>query len=450
MNAKRCLVCLLIIVVGFALNAPSLRVQAVNSFDPIQRVSVSTAGAQGNADSFISSIAGGSAFAGVDGRYIVFTSEADNLVGGDTNDLPDIFLHDRWSGFTTLISLAPDGSQFTQWKWRDMNPTISTNARFIAFQTVYETPAGAHTVGIFVRDRSTNTTTLIDSPCKEWPVLAADGRFLACRSYDDVFTYDRRLRTSQLVSIGYTGGLANNISLDPGISANGRYVIFDSPASNITPGDTNGYYDVFLTDMLLHKTIRISLGVNGQQPDAEAYSWGAIAGDGIRIAFASVASTLVPDDTNNVSDIFVRDMTSGELRRISVANDGTEANGASDHPIISLDGNYLAFASAASNLVPGDTNNVNDIFVYSWWDRQIFRASLAADGTQANGDCVVASLSEDGRYVAFSSTADNLVTGDTNGVSDIFVAPANFASNAMPDQLPETVPETAPTFMPSK
>jgi archaellum component FlaF (FlaF/FlaG flagellin family) len=132
----------------------------------------------------------------------------------------------------------------------------------------------------------------------------------------------------------------------------------------------------------------------------------------------------VPGDTNGTWDVFVHDRVTGQTTRVSVASDGTQGNGHSGSPSISADGRYVAFSSSASNLVPGDTNGRGDVFVHDRLTGQTTRVSVASDGTQGNGDSWWPSISADGRYVAFASEASNLVPGDTNGTWDVFVAAA--------------------------
>ncbi|MDT7943806.1 MAG: hypothetical protein RQ985_04565, partial [Dehalococcoidia bacterium] len=159
--------------------------------------------------------------------------------------------------------------------------------------------------------------------------------------------------------------------------------------------------------------------------EGNGYSWfPSISADGRYVAFESIASNLVPGDTNGVSDVFVHDRLTGQTTRVSVASDGTQGHSASDHPSISADGRYVAFESFASNLVPGDTNGKRDVFVHDRLTGQTARVSVASDGTQGNGDSIYPSISADGRYVAFVSGASNLVPGDANGNIDVFIAAA--------------------------
>jgi len=227
----------------------------------------------------------------------------------------------------------------------------------------------------------------------------------------------------QRVSVASDGTQGNDNSWDPSISADGRYVAFFSHASNLVPGDTNGKADVFVHDRVTGQTTRVSVASDGTE--GNGYSWfPSISADGRYVAFESIASNLVPGDTNGVSDVFVHDRLTGQTTRVSVASDGTQGHSASDHPSISADGRYVAFESFASNLVPGDTNGKRDVFVHDRLTGQTARVSVASDGTQGNGDSIYPSISADGRYVAFVSGASNLVPGDANGNIDVFIAAA--------------------------
>ena len=167
-------------------------------------------------------------------------------------------------------------------------------------------------------------------------------------------------------------------------------------------------------------TTRVSVRSNGTQGNdfsAEA----SISATGRFVAFDSPASNLVSEDTNNTIDVFVHDRKTGQTTRVSVASDGTQGNEFSDAPSISASGRYVAFFSLASNLVSGDTNGTGDVFVHDRKTGQTTLVSVASDGTQANGGSVHASISANGRYVAFQSEASNLVSGDTNNTIDVFV-----------------------------
>ena len=224
------------------------------------------------------------------------------------------------------------------------------------------------------------------------------------------------------VSVDSSGAQANNYSRFPAISADGRYVAFESEASNLVAGDNNGTGDVFVHDRQTGATTRVSVDSSGVEANGSSDA-SAISGDGRYVAFSSYASNLVSGDTNGMIDIFVHDRQTGQTMRVSVNSSGAQANDNSSdfHVAISWDGRYVAFQSDASNLITGDTNGVGDVFVHDRQTGQTTRGSVASSGTEANASSGNPSLSDDGRYVAFSSSATNLVSGDTNDKTDVFV-----------------------------
>jgi len=220
------------------------------------------------------------------------------------------------------------------------------------------------------------------------------------------------------VSVATSGTQANGESGGSAITADGRYVAFGSNASNLVVGDTNGTGDVFVRDRVTGATTRVSVATGGTQANGDS-SGPAISADGRYVAFDSNASNLVAGDTNGCFDVFVHDRVTGATTRVSVATDGTQAGGFCEDPIapsgsgqaaISADGRYVAFWSKASNLVAGDTNISADVFVHDRVTGATTRVSVASDGTQANNGGNSPVISADGRYVAFNS--DNLVVGD--------------------------------------
>jgi Tol biopolymer transport system component len=207
----------------------------------------------------------------------------------------------------------------------------------------------------------------------------------------------------------------------PNISANGRYIAFQSSASNLVADDTNHSDDVFLRDSQTGWTKRVSvdnLGIEGNGRSGFA----SISADGRYIAFVSLASNLVRGDTNGVDDIFVSGSRRDTIERVSVGDGGRQGNRRSFSPAISADGRYVAFYSEASNLVAKDTNNTGDVFVHDRTTGITERVSVNSDGNQGNGDCYSnIAISPNGRYVTFGSHATNLVAEDTNGKPDAFL-----------------------------
>ncbi len=264
------------------------------------------------------------------------------------------------------------------------------------------------------------------------PVITGDSRFVAfvsdapdlvpgdtngCR---DVFVHDRWLHTTERVSVSDAGAEGNGDSDSISLSADGRFVAFRSEASNLVAGDTNGCADIFVRDRLLGLTQRASLSSSGQQGNG-ACALPSLCADGSRVAFSSAGDNLVSGDTNQRDDVFVRDLVAGTTLRASVSTAGAQGNSGSDEPVLSPDGNWVSFDSNASTLVPGDTNSCEDVFLHSLVAGTTERVSVSSSGAQANAQTGQSSLSVDGRFVSFFSMADNLVPGDTNGVGDIFV-----------------------------
>ncbi|MEG5067223.1 calcium-binding protein [Microcoleus sp. B3-A4] len=266
--------------------------------------------------------------------------------------------------------------------------------------------------------------------------ISGDGRFVAftldqsifqigtpnnnINNSDDIFVRDLLTNTTTRVSVDSAGNPGNDSSYDPSISADGRFVAFQSDASNLVPGDTNNQSDIFVRDLLTNTTTRVSVGSAGNQGNSLSRR-SSISGDGRFVAFASDATNLVPGDTNNSTDIFVRDLSTNTTTLLSASSSGDRGNNDSELPSISANGRFVAFRSLATNLVPGDTNDSRDIFVRDLLTNTITLVSVSSNGDRANDSSSRCSISADGRFVAFSSDATNLVPGDTNNTTDIFV-----------------------------
>src|SRR5690349_1102715 len=341
----------------------------------VERVSVDSTGAEANGSSVLPSLSS-------DGRFVAFHSWAGNLVPGDTNGIPDVFLRDRQSGTTELISVGfggavPDGSS--------AKPVVNGNGRFVVYAS-----------------QASN-------------LIQGDTNFT-----DDVFLRDRQTGTTERVSVTHSGAQANSSSWWASVSDDGRFVAFDSQATNLVSGDTNANWDVFVRDRQLGTTTLLSLGpASVQGNDLSVVP--RISADGRLVAFQSNATNLVPQDTNSTVDVFVRDLAAGVTTRLSVDSGGVQGNGESMTTSISADGRFVAFESLATNLVTAPSNGNRQIFVR---DRQLGttrRVSVSSAGALANGKCEAASISGDGWVVAFHSSATNLVPGDTNAWRDSFV-----------------------------
>jgi Tol biopolymer transport system component len=296
-------------------------------------------------------------------------------------------------GVTERVSVATDGTQGNNMSGRRGAPANSADGRFIVFDSLASNLVPGDTNAI-----------------------------------DDVFVRDRQTGATERVSVASDGTQGDAQSNGPAISADGRFVAFTSTASNLVPGDTNGVADTFVHDRQTGATERVSVGKNKTQANAASGSTlgpsVAISADGRFVAFTSTASNLVSGDTNGTTDVFVRDRQTGATERVSVGKNKTQANASSSAPSISADGRFIAFASGASNLVPGDTNGATDVFVRDRLAGTTERVSISSTGEQNNDPAAFSTspdISADGRFVVFASTAVNLVEGDTNGVRDVFV-----------------------------
>jgi Tol biopolymer transport system component len=267
---------------------------------------------------------------------------------------------------------------------------------------------------------------------------------------NDVFVRSPNGGPTELISVisfgGQAGHSGNGPSAGPAISADGCIVAFYSDASNLVPSDTNDFRDVFVRDRCNNTTERVSVSSSGEQANRPSQAAGfsvAISADGQFVAFSSDASNLDEGDDNNRTDIFVRDRAAGTTTRVSKSAAGESANGPSQFASISGDGRFVVFQSAASNLVDDDTNGKTDIFVVDRTDGSVKRVSLTTGGEQADGDSNFPQISADGGTVVFQSDATNLVPADTNGFTDCFAALNPLAGPPAPPTDTPTSTETA-------
>jgi len=419
-----------------------------------------------------------------EGRFVVFHSHIANLVPNDSNNLcdtdgnsvkdnscADIFAYDRETKNIKLISVSTNGTQGNQ---RSAFPSISSDARYIAFssQASNLVPDGTHNcpyvyppflqqcTDIFVHDMDNEITDRVSVASdgtkangnSNFPSISADGRYITfsseasnlipngvhiCRdSFSshqcyDIFVHDRLTETTELTSVASNGEKGNQGSYQPSISADGRHVVFLSSASNLVSNDNNGRSDVFIRHLDTEETEIVSIASDGTQSNLDAeFGMSAVSEDGRYVAFVSRSTNLVANDSNDATDVFVRDLQTGITVRASVATDGSQTNDRSGSykPSISSDGRYILFDSWATNLVANDTNDRPDIFVRDLQTGTTTRVSLAQDGSQANLSSSGGSISPDGKFASFNSAASNLLPGDLNNAPDIFVAEASTAT----------------------
>jgi Tol biopolymer transport system component len=304
------------------------------------------------------------------------------LIAGDTNGQIDIFVHDRHRRRTDRASVATGG---VEGNGGSGEAAISGGGRFIVFAS------------------SASNLTPNDS-----------------NGLQDIFIRDRELNVTERVNVATNGVQANGFSFHPSVSRNGRYVAFTSTATNLVSGDLNGKTDVFVRDRWNKTTTIVSLTASGVQGD-DFSTDPAISADGKFVAFTSFATNFVASDNNGPEDIFVKDLALGQLIRVNIGPAGVESNGRSGEPSISGDGRLVSFSSNATNLVADDTNQRSDVFVHDRKNEVTFRVSSGRDGTQGDGNVGDSSMSADGRFVAFGSLATNLVPNDTNNAQDVFV-----------------------------
>ena len=410
------------------------------------RVSVDSRGVQGNGQSDGVCIS-------ADGRYIAFTSYATDLVPGDTNGMPDVFVRDRRSGTTERVSVGTGGFQGNDESWLG---GMSADGRYVVFSSYSTNLFAGDTNGAsdaFVHDRVTGATELLSVDSRGvlgndstyGGPLSDDGRFVTLISFAsnlvpgdtngvaDVFVRDRVLGVTERVSVSSTGeqaapGFDDETSC--AISADGRFVAFVSDAGNLVPGDTNADPDVFVRDRLLATTERVSVSSTGSQQNYDSGYEGlfcAISADGRSVIFNSIAADLVPGDTNGVFDLFLHDRLTGTTERIDVSSRGEQADQGAFWAVASVTGDdrYVAFVSAATNLVPDDTNGHPDVFLRDRVAGTTERVNLRWDGAPTNGwsypDWEPPAISRNARFIAFASSADDLVPDDTNRQTDIFV-----------------------------
>ncbi len=389
-----------------------------------------------------------------DGRFVVFRSNADDLVPMDADGRYDVFVRDLQKGTTTLVSINQEGTG--SGNGNSDYPVISADGRFVVFSSDSDDLVSIDSNGkwdIFVRDLQKGMTTLvsvnrdgIDSAnagaAYYSPVISANGRYVAFSSGSDdlvtvdsngqwdVFVRDLQNGTTTLLSVNQDGvDSANADSGNPVISADGRFVVFTSSADDLVSRDGNSTQDVFIRDLQRATTSLVSINKAGADSGNDSSYYGSISTDGRFVAFTSNAGDLVSRDTNNQWDVFVRDLHSGTTSLVSINKDGSDSGNARLSvvpPAISADGRFVTFVSFADDLVATKEDNgpnVADVFVR---DLERGTTTLVTANKNVNvfgflDDSISPVISADGRFVAFDCYSDELLANDTNGTSDIFV-----------------------------
>ncbi|MBK8179251.1 MAG: calcium-binding protein [Planctomycetes bacterium] len=345
-----------------------------------------------------------------------------------------------FSQATQRVSLSSSGTEGDD---ESLFSALSADGRIVAFESwaANLVPGdGNGLVDVFVRDVLAQQTSCVSvtpggavgNSVSSGASISGDGRFVAFESLasdlvagdannvTDIFVRDRLLGVTTLVSVASNGLSSNSDSREAAISVDGRFVAFESLATNLVPGDTNMQYDVFVHDRQTAQTIRASLSAAGLQCGAGRHP--SISARGRFVVFVSGATDVVVPDVNLVADAFVRDLLLGTTTRVSVSTAGVQANQATGTTTaVSSDGRFVAFASPASNLVSGDTDSNWDAFVRDLVTGETTCASVDLTGAPAAGWSDLQGMSLDGRFVAFYSGAANVVHGDTNGVVDAFL-----------------------------
>ncbi len=324
-------------------------------------------------------------------------------------------------------------------------PVMSLNGRFVAFVSTATNlvPGDTNGVGdVFLRDLQLGTIERVSvgpggvecTHSCSYPAVSDDGRYVAFNTATalvasdtnnalDVYLRDRLQDTVELVSIGASGALGDGPSFGATMSGDTRYVLYTSWATNLVPGDTNAVRDIFLRDRLLGTTERISVtstGGEGSDSSGSSTLSSYITPDGRHVVFGSIAPNFVAGDTNNDQDVFVRDRVTSTTSLLVQAPGGGVPSGGADLYSMTRNGRYVGFVSSASDLVPGDTNGMSDAFVLDRTTGVVERVNITHTGVESIGSAWAPVASEDGRIVLFSTAAPDIVAYDPNDKREVF------------------------------
>lgn len=371
-----------------------------------------------------------------DARFVAFASSASNLVVGDTNGVADIFVRDRLTGTTELISARANG---TPSDCVSEMPTLTPDARYVVFTScgALAAPASGAQQEVYRYDRILQTMELVSvnasgqraSGNSTYPDVSADGNVVTFSSIatdlvspgtsgSQVFVRELPTGSTVLVSRALTGGGGNSYADSSRISGNGRFVGYSSAATNLVNGDTNGRLDAFSFDRLTQSTERISVSSAGAQ-SAGSSRFGSFSNDGTTAVFTGTAGDLAAGTPSGTEPVYVRDRNA----QTTVAFGFPSTMGASlQEATISADGRFVVFTSyVASGVTAYDDSRKQKLFLLDRSTGQ-YRALTWFGGPSVFGDTRGAAFSADGNWIAFQSTRDELVDNDGNGmISDIFL-----------------------------
>jgi Tol biopolymer transport system component len=403
-----------------------------------------------------------------DGRYVVFASNSPSLVAGDRNARVDVFLRDMVTGQVERMNVSAAGDEANYGgEW----PTISADGRYVAYHSAATTIVpGSYqgNAGVFVRDRQTGSVRRLavdaaGTPPNDTtgrPSISADGRYVAFASgatnlvpgssapgVFQLYVQDLVTGKTEHIDAGLGGGPADNEAWSYDFSDDGRYLVFQSYATNLVPNDTNGVTDVFVRDRTLALTERVSVNTAGEPGDSHS-GVPSISGDGRYVAFSSSATNLAPGGEWPHGGIFLRDLQAGTTERISVYQNGVQDSGSVSYPAVSGDGRYVAF-----EYYPGGEGATWQVvrrdraMSSTAWVSLNSAGALSSDGGGTPG------ITPDGRYVVFGSTSSNLAAGDTANTWNLFrrdnapTGPGTQAWTLAPDSFdfgPQTLGTTSP------
>ncbi|NUT51615.1 MAG: hypothetical protein HOV94_30615 [Saccharothrix sp.] len=360
------------------------------------------------------------------GRFVAFQSMATNLAPGGADG---IFVRDLRTRRTELVSVATGGAVGNGLSWA---PSISADGRYVAFQSRATNLVPGDTNGVedvFVRDRRTGRTERVSvaddgselTLYSQRPSISGDGRHVAFIAGSNtgqgaVLLRDRVAGRTTNVSAGYAGG--GDWAETPEVSTDGRFVVFMSYSDDIVPGDVNRVSDIFVHEVATGRNTLVSVGAGGP---ADFHSFlPSISGNGRYVTFITQSTNLVPGHTGLVSDLFVRDTAEGRTTLVSATADGVQADEDSWDSAMDFSGRYIVYYTLATNLVP-DAPGTQNVLLHDLWTGDTRLVPVGVGGARPDSWSASPSIDARGRRVAYSSGATNLVAGDVNGVEDVFV-----------------------------